>query len=114
MPIWKVISGGYLRFTKSETLYIYPSYHQANALENYLKENFDIELSDVTLIEVIESWSDNKLTIRTKNNDLLERMYGENAVPDALNFYQYKFNEMEQHDPIENNVVLIIKYGCTY
>ena len=114
MPIWKVISGGYLRFTKSETLYIYPRYHQANALEKYLKENFNIELSDVTLIEVIDSWSDSTVSIRTKNNDLLKHMYGENALPDALNFYQYKFNEMEQHDPIENNVVLIIKYGCTY
>ena len=63
---------------------------------------------------MLESWSDNRLSIRTKNNDWLERRYEENAIPDALDFYKYKFNEMEQLDPIENKVVLFIRYGCNY
>ena len=112
MTIWKISSGGFVRFSTSKERYVIPTKEQEETLANFMKTIYDIPLQDIKTIKVITNWSNFEVSISSKNNKYLEFTFSENALPKALDFYQYKFIPANEID--DSNVNCVIILGYTY
>lgn len=111
MSIWKISTGGYLRFDKATSKYVKVQSEDKNNLNDFLKENFNVELCEIKLIKVIDEFTHYSLTIIKNNNESIQHMYDETKLPKALIFYKYNFVEIENNT---QEYSLTISTGSVY
>lgn len=103
MSIYKITSGDFSMCENTNTSYFLISEQDENNLQNSIKENFYINISDIKELTIIENYPHHSLTVKLKNNKLKFK-YNENKLPDTLKFYKYdmfKLNKPENDDDIK-------------
>ncbi len=109
--MWEILSDCFTRHSIKKNTYAEPTEEQITLLNNYLIDNFNINLGDVNYIEVVDNYTCNDLKIRTCDDNIITKKYDENCLPNELRFHKYKFNPTS----INNNIITCkIVYGSSY